>query len=512
MIISYDLGTGGNKASLFDDDGVVITSVFESYETFYPAVGWHEQRPADWWGAVVRSTNRLLAAAKERGISAGQISCLAISGHSLGCVPLGAGGELLRAATPIWSDRRADVEAARFFESFNQDEWYLRTGNGFPAAHYTLFKILWYKNNEPDLFARIDKIIGTKDYINYRMTGVIATDFSYASGLGAYNLVDWNYDDELISLSGLPAALFPAIVPSTQVLGELTSAAALELGLSQKTLVIAGGVDNSCMALGAGSFVSGRLYASFGSSSWIAVSDTKPLLNPQAKPYVFTHVAPEQFVSALSIFASGTTFRWIRDQICIDLKMQAEKDQCDVYELMINEAGKSSIGAGGVLFNPSLGGGTPLDGVDIRGAFLGLDLSHTRADLIRAVMEGIALNLRVVLDAFRELTNVSGEMNIVGGGAKSEFWRQIYADALLIDIVKINIGQDAAALGAAALAAVGSGLWNNFEKIDNILNTEDKKYPKKQNAEIYNKLLKQFKQDATFLAKRTQILITTKNF
>jgi xylulokinase len=504
MIISYDLGTGGNKASLFDTDGIGITSVFEPYETFYPAVGWHEQRPADWWNAVVRSTNRLLTEAQKHGITSEQILCLAISGHSLGCVPLDADGCLLRESTPIWSDHRADAEATDFFERlFDQNKWYLQTGNGFPAAHYTLFKILWYKNNEPEIFSKINKIIGTKDYINYRLTGVIATDYSYASGLGAYRLTDWNYDEELIRLSGLPAAMFPPIVSSTKILGSLKPEVAAELGLTQKTLVAAGGVDNSCMALGAGSFQTGRLYASLGSSSWIAVADSKPLLNLQSKPYVFTHVVPEQFVSALSLFSSGTTFRWIRDQICYDLKQQSEQDQTDIYELMINEAKKSSIGANGVLFNPSLGGGTPLDGTNIRGAFLGLDLSHTRADLIRAVMEGIALNLRVVLDAFRKLTEVQGKMNIVGGGTKNDFWRQIYADVLRINIAKINIGQDAAALGAAALAAVGSGLWNDFSKIDNILNVEDKKIPQKQNAEIYNQLLRQFQKDANFLAQRT---------
>ncbi|MDR1484695.1 MAG: FGGY-family carbohydrate kinase [Planctomycetaceae bacterium] len=503
MIISYDLGTGGNKASLFDLDGVGISSVFEAYETFYPAVGWHEQRPADWWNAIVKSTHRLLNEAKKHGITASQISCLAISGHSLGCVPLDADGNLLRESTPIWSDRRADTESNTFFEqSFNRDEWYTRTGNGFPAAHYTLFKILWYKNNEPELFAKINKIVGTKDYLNYRLTGVLATDYSYASGLGAYSLTDWAYDEELIQLSGLPLQLFPSIVAATHILGSLKPDTATELGLDQKTLVACGGVDNSCMALGAGSFRNGQLYASLGSSSWIAVSNSKPLLDLRAKPYVFTHVVPDQFVSALSIFSSGTTFRWIRDQLCRDLKKQSEHEQTDVYELMINEAKQSPIGANGILFNPSFGGGTPLDGMDIRGAFLGLDLSHTRADLIRASMEGIVLNLRVVLDAFRELSSVQEKMNVVGGGAKSPFWRQIYADALRIDVERINIGQDAAAFGAAALAAVGAGLWNNFEKIDNILNVEDRKIPQEQNTKKYNQLLKQFKQDTNYLARR----------
>ncbi|MDR3232184.1 MAG: FGGY-family carbohydrate kinase [Planctomycetaceae bacterium] len=503
MIISYDLGTGGNKASLFDTDGIEIVSVFEFYETFYPGSGRHEQRPADWWNAVVRSTHRLLSEAKKQGINSEQITCLAISGHSLGCVPLDTDGNVLRQTTPIWSDRRAEAEAAAFFEHFDPDEWYMRTGNGFPAAHYTLFKILWYKNNEPEIFAKTAKIAGTKDYINYCLTGVLATDYSYASGLGAYRLTDWAYDEELIRLSGLSPALFPKIVPATEILGSLKIQAAEELGLSPQTLIAAGGVDNSCMALGAGSFQSGRLYASLGSSSWIAVSDSKPLLDVRLKPYVFTHVVPEQFASALAIFSSGTTFRWVRDQLCRDLLAQADREQSDVYELMIAEAEQSPPGANGVLFNPTLGGGSALDpGPNIRGAFLGLDLSHTRSDLIRAAMEGIALNLRIVLDAFRKLSRVQSRMNVVGGGAKSRFWRQIYADVLQMEIEKTNIGQEAAALGAAALAAVGTGLWNDFSPIDAVLTMEDRQVPQKQLIEQYADLFIRFQQDAQWLAQR----------
>ena len=426
LILSHDLGTGGNKASLFDADGARLVSVFVPYETFYPGPGMHEQRATDWWNAVVRSTRSLLESAKEKGITSRDIGSLAISGHSLGCVPLDATGNLLREATPIWSDSRAGNEAAAFFRDVDPETWYLRTGNGFPAAHYTLFKILWYKNNEPELFRRMTKVLGTKDYINYRLTGIQATDYSYASGCGCYDLTGWNYDDELIRHAGISPSLFPKIVPSTEILGPLVPEAAEELGLSPSLLVAAGGVDNSCMALGAGCFSAGRTYASLGSSSWVAVSDTKPLLDIRTKPYVFTHVVPNMFASALAIFSSGTTFRWLRDQLCRDLIDRAVAENREVYELMIDEAKSSPPGARGLLHNPSLGGGSSLDpSPSIRGAFLGLDLTHTRSDVIRSVMEGIAMNLRLVLDEFRSLSDIRSEMVVVGGGAISCDWRQI---------------------------------------------------------------------------------------
>jgi len=178
------------------------------YETFYPRAGWHEQRPADWWEAVVKSTGLL----KERQDISG-VECISIAGHSLGAVPLDRRGDLLRETTPIWSDTRAEQQVERFFSRIDRNAWYMRTGNGFPPACYTVFKIMWYRDQEPELFRRIVRVIGTKDYINYLLTGQICTDFSYASGSGVYDLKGWHYDSELIDASGLPKDIFPEIVP-----------------------------------------------------------------------------------------------------------------------------------------------------------------------------------------------------------------------------------------------------------------------------------------------------------
>ncbi|HLA80022.1 MAG TPA: FGGY family carbohydrate kinase, partial [Thermoleophilia bacterium] len=178
-ILSFDLGTGGNKASLYDDQGRCLASAFVPYATQYPQLGWHEQRPADWWDAVVSSTRTLLASS---GVDKRSIVGLGISGHSLGAVPVDEGGNLLRDTTPIWSDIRAQAEVARFFETIDPDEWYLTTGNGFPAACYTVFKAMWYANHEPEMWGRVYKLLGTKDFINHKLTGSYMTDYSYASG------------------------------------------------------------------------------------------------------------------------------------------------------------------------------------------------------------------------------------------------------------------------------------------------------------------------------------------
>ncbi len=487
-IIAWDLGTGGNKASLYDADGRCIKAVFVPYNTTYPAHAWHEQKPEDWWKAVVDSTKLLLS---QTNVDIHEITCCGISGHSLGAVPIDKDGRLLRKSTPIWSDGRATKEVYGVFENYEEEKWYMTTGNGFTPAFYSAFKILWYRNNEPEVFNNIHKVIGTKDYVNFKLTGRICTDPSYASGSGVWDLVKWEYSLELIAAMGLRPEIFPEVVPSTEVIGKITKQAAGEMGLATNVYVVAGGVDNSCMALGAKAFKEGRVYNSLGSSSWIAVSSCKPVLEKNARPYVFSHVVPGMFASALCVASGGSSFRWFRDQMGREFMDEAAKTGGDEYDLMGKEARNAPVGAHKLLFNPSLGGGMPMDkSYNLRGAYIGLDLLHTRADIIRATMEGISMSLRACLDKLRSITTINDEMLLVGGGSKSPLWRQIYADVYHITVLKSNIDQQAAALGAAACAAVGTGIWSNFDRIDSLHMIEETVYPIKENVEIYDQLMK----------------------
>jgi len=444
----------------------------------------------------------------ESGVDRGEVVCCGISGHSLGAVPLDKNGNLLRDTTPIWSDSRADRQASAFFDKVDELQWYNITGNGFPAALYTAFKIMWYRDNEPEMFANIDKVIGTKDYINYRLTGQMLTDYSYASGTGVYDLMLWNYSDRLIEATGLPRTIFPDVVPSTEIIGSLTHQAAEELALTKDVKVVAGGVDNSCMALGARAFKEGRAYNSLGSSSWIAVSSERPLLSDRARPYVFTHVVPGMFASAVAIFSAGSSFRWLRDTLCQNLVERSVREQVDVYDLMAKTAATSTSGANKLLFNPSLAGGTSLDdSPKIRGAFIGLDLAHTQADIIRAAMEGIAMGSRVTLGELQKVVHLTDEMIVVGGGSKSALWRQIYADVYNMKIVKTSVDDQAAALGAAAVAAVGTGIWPDFEVIDHVHRIEAVADPIPENNARYERMLPVFVKAAGYHCKLGDMLM-----
>ena len=505
-ILAYDLGTGGCKAALYDVSGTILASVFHAYETRYPHANWHEQGPEDWWNAVIASTHELIGSGKADPES---IRCIALSGQSLAVVPLDRAGNLLRDYVPIWSDTRPTEQVNRFFRKANPTDWYLTTGNGFSRETYSVFKIMWYQDCEPEMFARIAKVIGSKDFINFKLTGQICTDHSYASGSGVYNLKECRYDERFVDASGLPGELFPPIVESTASLGQLTTAAADALGLPHRVEVFCGGVDNSCMALGAGNTRDGAIYLSLGSSAWLAVSSVIPIVDLTIKPFVFAHVIPHMYTSATSVFSAGSAFRWLRDVMFINYKERAQQEERDAYDLMVEAAMQSPIGANGVFFNPSLAGGSAAyPNPHIRGAFLGLELRHTQNDLIRAVLEGIAFDLAIMHHKLSKLVALDDPILMVGGGSNSRAWRQIFVNIFNKPFARANVGQEAASLGAAAVAAVGSGLWNDFSVVDNILKHEEITQPDSQTVERYAKLLATYEQTWMPLSRIAELMRT----
>lgn len=509
-IIAYDLGTGGIKSSLYETDGTSLGNTFLQYDTYYQGADIHEQDPMDWWNGIVRTTKMLLEETKTAPES---VKGLAISGHSLGTVLVDADGNLLTRRTPIWSDKRAKAQAERFFAETDYDRWYMTTGNGFPPECYTIFKIMWYRDEEPELFAKTEKVLGSKDFCNYLMTGRACTDHSYASGSGVYSLKEHRYVSEYVELSGIDAAMLPEIISSHAVVGNLLPEAANELGLTTDVKVICGGVDNSCMALGARGIKEQRSYTSLGSSSWIAVIDSEPILDVQYKPFVFAHCIDGLYTSATSIFSAGNSFRWVRDTICPDLKEQeAAGAIADAYVEMNDMAEASCIGANGLIFNPSLAGGAMIEeSPDICGGYIGLNLGHTRNDLVRSAMEGITYNLYYAMTILKYYQPSIDEMLLVGGCAKSAFWRQMFADVFSMKMIKTVIDQDAASLGAAALVAYGLGYWDSYERIDELHIPESEEFPREELTKEYRGYYRLHRDFAHYLAQMgTQIHEFTK--
>ncbi|WP_292836756.1 FGGY family carbohydrate kinase [Microbacterium sp.] len=454
LALALDLGTGGCKASLWSHGGECVAETSVSYPTMHPGPGLSEQRTSDWWDAVVTSTRRLL---QLHPPGVGAISGIALSGQSLGLVQLDARAQVIVDSTPIWSDTRGDGFTAGVFDSIEEGDWYARTGNGFPAGLYPIFKTAWLRSHRPEEWAATRHVVGSKDFINLALTGVIATDHSYASGSGAYNLFTGSYDAEILAAAGVPEGLLPEPRESTDVLGALTSDAARILGLAAGIPVLAGGVDNACMALGSRGTADGRVYAALGSSSWITVTTAQPIIDPATRPYVFRSAIPGLHVSALSTFSSGTSLEWLRDIVAED------QPTAQFITSGLNEP----IGARGALFLPMLSGGTPLEGgPQARGALMGLELGQSSASLARAALEGIALALRRSFVELRKLGHFSGDLLISGGGARHDGWNQLYSDVLGTPIVRTAVDHQAATLGAAAITFVGLGLWPDFSRAD----------------------------------------------
>ena len=489
-ILAFDLGTGGNKAVLYHEDGTLVGWTFSPYETSYPRSGWAEQAPADWWSSIVETTQKLI---RQSGTAPESIAGICISGHGIGVVPVDGQGRLLRDKTLLWSDSRALPQKNRYFEKVDYNQWYETTGAALRAENYALFKMMWHKDNEPEIYGKTHKFLGTKDYINLIMTGKMVTDFSDASFSGVNDLEKWQYSDELLSPSGIDRDKLPDLGPSTSVVGELLPEPAGELGLREGIPIVCGGYDGSCTALGAGNHKEDRLYNYVGSSSWISVCSKTPLLERQVKPYCYYSVIPGMYNSTVSIYSAGSSYQWVRNILCREESFAAEVACADPYEIMETVARQSPLGSNNVFFNPSLmGGSTIYPSPNIHGAFVNLELAHTKSDLLRAVMEGIAYDLRIVLDAFRGLGVKTEEIRLVGGGSRSPLWRQIFADIYKTKVILTNVGQEAAALGAATVGAVGVGLWKDFSMVDSIAKTESETPPVPENVEAYEKRLPLF--------------------
>ncbi|BAJ74092.1 sugar (pentulose and hexulose) kinase [Microbacterium testaceum StLB037] len=454
LALALDLGTGGCKASLWSADGRAVAETVVAYPTRHPGPGRAEQRPQEWWDAVVSATREVVAqtpGAREAVVG------IALSGQSLGVVQVDAAGELVARDTPIWSDTRG--RTGEILDRIDEDAWYLRTGNGFGAQLYPVFKAQTMRAEDPEGWARTRSLLGSKDWITLRLTGEIATDHSMASGSGAYDLTRGDYDDTILDAAELDRSLLPTPRESADVVGTLRPAAADALGLPAGVPVHAGAVDNAAMALGSRGTTDGRIYAALGSSSWMTVTSSVPVLDVETRPYVFRHAVPGLYVSALSTFSSGTTVTWLRDVL---------RPGADIGAF-IDGAAASPRGARGAVFVPTLAGGTPLEGGSgIRGTLAGIELGTAAEDLVRACLEGIAFALDRSLRHIRSLSGLPADTDLLisGGGSRSDVWNRIYADVLDTALLRTTVDQQAATLGAAALVFAGSGVWSSLGVAD----------------------------------------------
>lgn len=446
VVIGLDLGTGGVRAIAVDLQGQIIAQVTKSYPLLTPQPGWTEQNPADW---VTASLEALTLVAQQ--IDGHQAIALGLSGQMHGMVPLDAEGEVIRPAI-LWNDQRTGKAVAAIEAAIPRRELIQRTGN--PAiTGFQLPKLIWLRTEEPQAYARLQQILLPKDYLTYVLTGEAVTEPSDASGVGCLNLADRQWDPEILNALDIRSALFPTVVESTAIAGRLKSEIASRLGLAAGLPVVAGGGDNAAAAIGLGisSSHSNRGSLSIGTSGVIFAPCDRPVPDPEGRVHLFCHVDGGYHLLGVTL-AAGSSLRWYRDTFAPQM----------AYPELMELADHAPAGARGVLFLPHLSGErSPHLDPDTRGAWVNLSLAHRQADLIRAVLEGVAFSLREALEVIHALAPVN-QLFATGGGARSRTWLKILADVLQTELIAPK-AEEGAAYGAAILAMVGVGAYPTLE-------------------------------------------------
>jgi xylulokinase len=447
MIIAHDLGTTGNKASLHDDSGKIINHCTVEYPVHFASGGVAEQNPQDWWQAVGDATKKLIA---ESNISSNNISGLGISGQMMGAVMLDENFEPTRSAI-IWADHRSTQQTDQLIQKLGMDSAYQEIGHQLNPT-YSLTKAMWVKKNQPEIFNKTKHICNAKDFINAKLTQKLVTDYSDASSTNAFDQNNGEWSKRILDAADIDSALFPRVVPATEVLGELTQAAATHLGLNAGLPVVVGGGDGPMAATGAGIITEkDGAYVCMGSSSWVSVSAAKPLHDPKMRSMTFNHVVPNMFVPTATMQAGGASLHWVADLLL-------PNGSADRFNVLLNEAVDSAGAFDGLYFLPHiLGERSPYWNPQAAGVFAGIERHHKRGNLVKAVLEGVALNLLTCIQAFRENGRAVDLVDVIGGGAESALWMQIFADAWGIPVRQRSIVEEANSLGAAVTALVGLG-------------------------------------------------------
>jgi xylulokinase len=453
--IGIDSSTTATKALLMDASGTVVGVASSEYGYETPQPLWSEQHPDLWWQGTCDSIRKVVAAT---AVSPQAIKAIGLTGQMHGMVLLDESGSVLRPAL-LWNDQRTAAECDEMRAKIGKEMLIAITGND-ALTGFTAPKILWVKNNEPEIYGRIAHILLPKDYVRYKLTGEFATDKAGAAGTQLFNVRLRDWSQEVVGKLGINADWLPRTFEGTAVTGTLTPAAAAATGLPVGIPVVGGGGDQAANAVGTGAVVDGIVALSLGTSGVVFASADQPIIEPEGRLHAFCHAAPGKWHLMGVMLSAAGSLRWYHDTLAPHTS----------YDDLLAPAADVPVGSDGLLFLPYLTGErTPHPDPLARGAFVGLTVRHTQAHLTRSVLEGVAFGLR---DGF-ELMKAAGLADVTqirasGGGTRSPLWRQILADVLGAEIATVNT-TEGAAYGAAVLAAVGDGVFDSVEEACNQL-------------------------------------------
>jgi len=453
VVLGVDIGTSGTKVVAVDRAGTLRMAATAEYAMQVPQVGFAEQDPEDWWAATVTAVRSVLGSL--RAAADVRVAGISFSGQMHGLVALDRAGAVIRPAI-IWCDLRSAAEARWLEREVGREQIISWTQNP-PLPNFTLTKLLWMREHEPDAYARIDCVLLPKDYVRFRMTGRYGMDMSDASGTLLLDVARRQWSEPMCQAAGIPASWLPPLCEANDIVGALTPEASSRLDLPEGTPVVAGAGDQAAGAIGLGVTDPGAVAAVFGTSGVVLAATSEPLRDPLGRLHTFCHAAKDRWIVMGVTQAAGGSLQWVRRRLASELERVAAETGQDVYELLQEAARRAVPGAGGVLFLPYLlGERTPLLDPQASGAWLGLHWSHGLDEMVRAVLEGVCFSLKDCWDAMAEIGVHETSWRAAGGGARGELWMEIFA-SVLGRSVEVLRGEQGPAYGAAILAAEGVG-------------------------------------------------------
>lgn len=486
-ILAHDLGTSGNKATLFRTDGRMVGSCTFPYDVYYDYPLWAEQDADDWWNAVCSSTKKLLS---YHHICGSEVCAVSFSGQMMGCLPVDKKGNPLRRAI-IWADQRAQKQSEMLREKIDDDRFYHIAGHRNTAS-YGIQKAMWLKENEPYVYENTYKILNAKDYIVFRLTGKFYTDCSDANSMTCFDLASRKWSQEIIELSGIDGDKFPEIVESTFLVGNVTETAAELTGLSTETKVIMGAGDGVAANVGAGCVEAGKAYCCIGTSAWVAGTSDRPIFDEQRRTVCWAHAVPGLYSPNGTMQYAGGSYKWLKETLCHEEVRMAKKSGTSAYEIINTRIGNCEPGAGGLIFLPHLlGERAPRWNPQAKGVFFGLNALTTWEQIMRSVMEGIIMNLGICFDILNRKGNIK-ELLLIGGAARNSQWQRGVADIFGCNVLIPQYLEEAGAMGAAVIAGVGSGIYKNFSEINRFIEIQSEVKPDMDVEKIYTPLKRKF--------------------
>ena len=480
-LIGIDIGTSATKTVLFDEEGRVAASASQEYPLYQPHNGWAEQDPHDWRDAALETLRRVM---DESGAGPEDVKGIGLSGQMHGLVMLDEKGEVIRRSI-IWCDQRTGAEVEDMLAIMPRERWIEVTANP-PLTGWTAAKILWVRKNEPENYARCRHILLPKDYIRYVLTGVFAAEVSDASGMQLLDVPGRCWSEEVLEKLDINPEYLGRLYESCEVTGTILPEIAARTGLSEKTVVVGGAGDNAAAAVGTGVVEDGKAFTTIGTSGVVFAHSSQVTIDPKGRVHTCCCAVPGAWHVMGVTQAAGLSLQWFRNNFCQDYIEAAKQQGIDAYDLINMDVAAIPAGSERLIYLPYLmGERTPHLDPDCRGVFFGLSAIHTRAHMLRAVMEGVSYSLCDCNDILKEMGVHVSQMMACGGGGRSPVWRQMLADLYDCQVKTVH-QSEGPALGAAILAGVGCGLYESVESACRRLISEDKSAsPVKEQTETY---------------------------